>query len=369
MKIIVLTSSRADYGIYLPLLKKLHADPFFDLSLYVFGTHLSPLHGYTIDQIKKDSFHIKHQIESLVMGDSPEAIATSIGLTQTKFASIWAKEKENSDLVFCLGDRYEMFAAVMASIPFSIPIAHIHGGETTLGAIDNIFRHALTLASSYHFTATEKSASRVKEIRGTETNVFNVGSLSLDNIDELTLLTPTQFYSTYKIDLAIPTILFTFHPETISFEKNKEYIKVITDALKKIPNQIIVTMPNADTYGTIIRKELLDLADKQKTIFLIENFGIRDYFSCMKHCWFVMGNSSSGIIEAASFGKYVINLGDRQKGREQGKNVINCSIEQQSILNAIESVKKMPVLSTDNIYGSGHASEKIIHLLKTNYNG
>ena len=159
MNIAVLTSSRADYGIYLPLLKKLQSDPFFNLKIFVFGTHMSVFHGLTKNQIKEDGFEISREIESLVLGDSAEAISSAMGLTMLKFASVWAQEQNETDLIFCLGDRYEMFGAVMACVPFNIPVAHIHGGETTIGAIDNIFRHSLSLASKLHFVTTHTTQS------------------------------------------------------------------------------------------------------------------------------------------------------------------------------------------------------------------
>jgi GDP/UDP-N,N'-diacetylbacillosamine 2-epimerase (hydrolysing) len=220
------------------------------------------------------------------------------------------------------------------------------------------------LAAKYHFTSTEQSAKRVEQIIGHADGIFNVGSLSLDNLNEIPLLTKEEFYSIYKIDLTIPTLLFTFHPETISFEKNEEYIQTLVKVLKNTSDQVVVTMPNADTNGTIIRTYLKELAADKKNIFLIENFGTRAYFSCMKYVQFLLGNSSSGIIEAASFGKYVINIGQRQQGREQSENVLNCEIDYQKIMNAIEKVKNLPSLSFKNIYGQGNASQKMIDILK-----
>jgi GDP/UDP-N,N'-diacetylbacillosamine 2-epimerase (hydrolysing) len=187
MKIAILTSSRADYGIYLPLIKKLKADQFFEVDIIAFGTHLSNFHGQTIQEILNDGFDVKYRIESMLLTDTPDSISTAMGLTTIKFADFWKSHAKDFDLVFCLGDRYEMFAAVVASIPFNIPLAHFHGGETTLGAIDNIFRHSISLASTYHFVATEAYAEKVKQIKGSSENVYEVGALSLENIDSLNL--------------------------------------------------------------------------------------------------------------------------------------------------------------------------------------
>jgi GDP/UDP-N,N'-diacetylbacillosamine 2-epimerase (hydrolysing) len=367
MKVCVLTSSRADYGIYRPLLQKFKEDKFFQLSIIAFGTHLSPIHGYTLTEIEKDGFIVDECIESLILGDSAEAISTALGLTVTKFSSIWAKKQKSTDLIFCLGDRYEMLAAVLAAIPFNIPIAHIHGGETTLGAIDNKFRHSLTQLAQYHFVSTQDHADRVAEMLGTNEKVYNVGALSLDNLLNFQLLSKQEFFEKYQINIEKPTILFTFHPETVSFERNEAYIKEIIEVLNILQEkyQIIITMPNADTMGYMIRENLKKFAnDNQNAIFVVESFGTLGYFSALQYCSFLLGNTSSGIIEAASFGKYVINIGDRQKGRNAGKNVLHTAIQKEDILKKVDEIQKAEPLNRQNIYGDGTASEKIIKILK-----
>jgi len=364
MNIAVLSSSRADYSIYLPLLKKISADTYFNLKIIAFGTHLSHMHGYTVSNFAKDNLNVTYTIESLVLGDSPEAISTAIGLTTMKFSSVWEKEKETLDLVICLGDRYEMFAAVSSIIPFLIPIAHIHGGETTLGAIDNVFRHSITCMAKYHFASTEKHRQRISEIKGNSDHVYNVGALSIDNIKDIQLMDKKTFYQECGIELNCP-VLVTFHPETAAIDKNSYYVDQLIEALKEIKGQIIITMPNADTMGSIIRKKLMAFSEKNKNSYIVESLGVLGYFTCLSHCTFVLGNSSSGIIEAASFGKYVINIGDRQKGRDVGSNVIQCAINKQEILKAIESISSLPTLSEKNIYGDGNTADKIISTLKS----
>ncbi|GAB4190998.1 MAG: UDP-N-acetylglucosamine 2-epimerase [Thermoflexibacter sp.] len=367
MRIALLTSSRADYGIYKPLISKILQDTYFHLRIITFGTHLSIFHGYTIKEIEEDGFPVAEKVESLILGDSPEAISTAIASTNFKFSSLWAKLKREIDLIICLGDRYEMFAAVLASVPFRIPIAHIHGGETTLGAIDNIFRHSITLMSDYHFVAHEVFKEKVISLKGNNKNIFCVGALSLDNLNLLELLDKEAFFKKYNINLSIPTILFTFHPETVSTEKNEFYIQELVQVLQELTEQyqIVITMPNADTENNIIRKYLVNLAQNlSKKVFIIESFGTLGYFSCMKYCSFVLGNSSSGIIEAASLGKYVINVGDRQKGRLSGNNIFHVSIEKERILHAVNTIALMPERENENIYGDGKASERIINILK-----
>lgn len=361
MRIAVLTSSRADYGIYLPLLKAFTADSNFELSIIAFGTHLSHFHGYTLDQIKADGFENIETIESLILGDSETAISNAIGNTIINFSSFWKQHKNRIDLVFALGDRYEMFAAVAASVPFNIPIAHIHGGETTLGAIDNKFRHTITIMAEYHFTSTKMYADRVIKLGAKKNHVFNVGALSLDNLQNLRLLTIDEFKDKWHIDLSKPTILTTFHPETVSVERNYQYAQELSNALQQLSKtyQIVVTMPNADTMGMIIRKELDQLISINSSIIGIENFGTLGYFSCIKHCTFLLGNTSSGIIEAASFGKYVINLGDRQKGRTQSENTIDVPVNKEAILNAVAAISKEEYQGK-NVYQHKIKSSKLI---------
>lgn len=366
MRIGVLTSSRADFGIYLPLLKEIQSDVFFELEIIAFGTHLSPFYGETVKQIEQEGFGVKYKIESMLLTDSAEAVSTAIGLTTIKFADFWKNNKNKFDLVFCLGDRYEMFAAVSAGISFDIKFAHLHGGETTLGAIDNVFRHAITLASKYHFVSTNTHAKRVAGIINQLENIHNVGALSLDNLETIDLLTIYEFKKKWMVDLSLPTILVTFHPETVEFEKNASYTAELVKALQQLNNyQILITMPNADTAGNIIRAELIMNFSESNRVFLIESLGSQSYFTAMKFCSFLLGNTSSGIIEAASFGKYVINLGNRQKGRLCGNNVLNIGIDKNSIIAAVSEIENKGALSTENIYWNGGAKNKIIQNLKS----
>ncbi|HKJ46738.1 MAG TPA: UDP-N-acetylglucosamine 2-epimerase [Balneolales bacterium] len=367
INIAVLTSSRADYGIYRPLLFKIQADDDIDMSILVFGTHLSPYHGNTINQIIADGFEVTQKIESLVIGDTPAAIASSMGLTLLKFADVWEKAEQNIDLILCLGDRYEMFSAVSASIPFNIPVAHIHGGETTLGAIDNKFRHALTHMAKYHFVSTELYADRVKQLINDDRYIYNVGALSLDNIQDVKLLSVSEFKERYDIDLNKPSILLTFHPETVDNHHSLESIRTVISVLEVVTQyQVIITLPNADTHNDIIRRELLDfIQNNRNRSHLIETFGTRGYFSCMKHCSFLMGNTSSGIIEAASFGKYVIDIGDRQKGRIANDNIFHVPINHENILFAVEQVQRLGGYKKGNLYWNGGAADKIISVLKS----
>ena len=367
MKIGVLTSSRADYGVYLPLLRKMQINPAFELELLVFGTHLSEKFGMTVRQIELDGFKVESKVETLPDDDKPSDIADSMAKTIFGFTKIWRNKK--FDLVFALGDRYEMFAAVASAVPFNIPVAHLHGGETTLGAIDEVFRHSITCMSKIHFTATEIYKNRVIEITGSENNVYNVGALSIDGIKGLNLLTIDEFKINYGIDLAIPTILVTFHPETVDPDKNEKYIRELVAAMKEITGyQLVITMPNADTMGLMIRRELNRFVQESNNAIGVESFGSLGYLSCMSHCKMMLGNTSSGFIEAFYFQKPVVNLGNRQGGRIITSNIFNSPIEKSAILHCIHESEKFTPQAMSPIYGEGNAADKIIEILKNRTN-
>lgn len=364
MKIGVLTSSRADYGIYLPLLNIIKNNSFFEIEIIAFGTHLSKFHGYTIDEIVKDNYKIIHKISSLLTNDDELAISTAYGLTVLKFSDFWDENKY--DLVLCLGDRFEMSAAVQAGIPFGVKFAHIHGGETTLGAIDNIYRHQITLASSLHFTATQKYTDKIIQITGLNKNVYTVGSLSLDEIKSYSPIEKDIFYKKFNLKQE-PFVLITFHPETVSISKNEFYASEMHKALAVISKfiNIVITMPNADTLGTVYRKHILDLKQKYPdNVVVIENFGKINYFSAMWYADFLIGNTSSGIIEAASFQKYAINVGNRQEGRFKSLNVIDVPFNSDELISQTKRIINQGKYLGKNEYFKEQVSLSIVEKIK-----
>jgi GDP/UDP-N,N'-diacetylbacillosamine 2-epimerase (hydrolysing) len=365
--ILVLTSSRADFGIYLPLLKRLKREDQFELDILAFGTHLSKYHGYTLDQIKEAGFDADFQISSLVANDASEDVATSYALTALKFSDFWSVHKRQFDWVFVLGDRFEMAAAVAAGIPFNIPFVHIHGGETTLGAIDNIYRHFISLSSKLHFVALDKFQARIFQLFGSENvDCHVIGSLSLDNLREIKLISKEDFKKKWSIDLGKPSILITVHPETIAFEKNGKFALEVYKAFQVLSKgyQLIVTMPNADTQGSVFRGIFKKLKEEfPKGVFLIENFGTQSYFTCIKYAGLLIGNTSSGIIEAASFHKFVLNLGDRQKGRVAGENVIHLPFDAEAIIKSANRHFGQS-FEGENIYDKGGAVDILLEKLK-----
>jgi GDP/UDP-N,N'-diacetylbacillosamine 2-epimerase (hydrolysing) len=367
MRIGILTSSRADFGIYLPLINELKKDNFFKFSLIVFGTHLSKKHGYTIDEIIENGLEPKFVFDPVLAGDTPSEIAKSITATFNQFEKFWSNNYKDFDLILCLGDRYEMFAAVTSAIPFGIKFGHIHGGETTLGAIDNIYRHTITLSSHIHFTAADEFSNRVCSLIDSKENIFTVGSLSLDGIDQLVSLNEIDFFEKWNVDLAIPTILVTVHPETIAFKEVERHSQEILKAINELSNdfQIIITMPNADTNGMIIRNMINNKLKNNKNIFVFESLGKQGYFTAMKYCSLMIGNTSSGIIEAASFSKFVINLGERQKGRLTSDNVIHSKFNSEEILGNVKFIINKKYNYTGiNKYFQFNVANTIISILK-----
>ncbi len=365
MALYLLTSSRADFGIYQPLIKEILKES-LELRLIVFGTHLSKKHGYTITDIERIGSPVYKSISTLPSDDSALAVSASVGETIKSFSNFWNEEQHEVDCIICLGDRYEMYAAVAASIPFNLKVAHLHGGETTLGAIDNKYRHSLTVFSDFHFCATDVFADRIKSIIGSGENVFNVGALSIENIEKEDVFTVSELEKEFEIDFSKPTILTTFHPETVSPKQNKKHIEVLREVIPVLlqKQQLVITLPNADTSSEAYRTLFWNLAEKYENLKLVEHFGRKGYFSALKYCSFVFGNSSSGIIEAASFNKYVINVGVRQEGRLTGKNVFDCEFDSDQILKLVENIEKMSAFSGGNIYQKEGTAKVIVNELK-----
>ncbi len=368
MKIAVLTSSRADYGIYLPLLNILKIDHFFDLEIIAFGTHLSKFHGFTIDEIILGNYKAIKTISTFIVSDDEQSIATTYGLTVLKFADFWAANKY--DLVLSLGDRFEMNAAVQAGIPFGVKFAHFHGGEITLGAIDNIYRHQITLASKIHFTATEAYKLKVIDLIGADKDIYVTGALSLNNINTFDVLSKDDFFKMYNIPDK-EYALVTFQSETVNPHANIEFAKIIKEALTIVLKNInlIITMSNADTFGTEIRRVKDDLKiEFPENIVLVENFGKTNYFTAMKYCKFLLGNTSSGIIEAASFGKFVVNIGNRQKGRAMSDNILQASYTVEDIVSKAYQANIMGKYTGVNIYFKPNTVTNIVSILKKKSN-
>lgn len=363
MKVGVLTSSRADFGIYMPLLEKLKEHHSVELHLIVFGMHTLAKYDSFQNIIDSHLYYHIHKVGGMPLSDSVEDVTKGYGELIVNFSAFWQQHK--FDILIALGDRFEMAAAVQSTVPYRLKVAHLHGGETTLGAIDNIYRHQITLASHMHFVATESFGRRVSEILGDDSRVHNVGALSLSDIADTILPEWQEVRRQFNIP-GEPFILSTFHPETMKPERNEGYATEMKKALLDLSQKlyIVMTMPNADTMGSIYRNVLLQLEKEvPNRISLIENFGRLNYFSALKSCEFLLGNTSSGILEAASFGKFVVNVGDRQNGRLRSDNVVDVPFEAEKISEAAKVVARKHHFRGENKYYKQDTAKNIVEII------
>ena len=368
MNVCIITTSRADYGIYHSLLEALRVDREVEYGLVVSGSHFADSYGHTLDYILADNHPIYASVPAVPEDNSPAAVTRTIGSTITAFAEVWERLLGKVDIIIALGDRYEMFAAVTATVPFNLPVAHLHGGESTLGAIDDKFRHAITLMSTLHFPATERYAERIKGLLGTNGHVLAVGAPSMDGLEDMALPDQGVLYDRFGIDFRHPTILVTFHPETVAVAENARYGELLVSTLHRLSAdyQIVVTLPNTDTAADVIRNKFLALAQSNNRVFTLESFGKLNYFAALKYCSLLLGNSSSALIEAPSFGKYAVNIGNRQAGRQRNPNVLDVGPSMEAILGAVRRIEKHNYrYSGPNVYvRSGSAGRDILAALK-----
>ncbi len=361
-KICVVTGTRAEYGLLYPILKKIKASDELELQLVVTTMHLSLEFGLTYEQIEKDGFKIDDKIENLLSSDTKSAMVKSMGLATILLSDSF--NRINPDIILILGDRYETLASATAAMLMNIPIAHVHGGEITEGAVDEQIRHAITKMSYLHFTSTEEYRKRVIQMGESSDRVFNTGAPGIDNIVSINLLSKEKLEKELDWKFGVKSALFTYHPETLS--KNDILIDIddILLTIEKTKLSVLFTYANADDNGRIINRQIEKFCQKDKNKYkVVKNLGQLKYLSVMKYIDILIGNTSSGILEAASFKKPVVNIGDRQNGRLQSGNVIDCDIDSLD-----ESIKKAFDLNLDhvkNIYGTGFASEKIIEVLES----
>ena len=363
IKLGILTSSRADYGIYKPLLDKIKTNTFFEIHLIVFGMHLQKQHGYTYKSIVNDGYELIHKVKGMPFEDNSIDISKGYGNLISSFSNFW--NSHFFDWVLVVGDRFEMSAAVQSAIPFEIQFAHIHAGEVTLGSVDNIYRDQISLASKIYFTSNEYFSKRLKTFVHFPENIFNVGSLSLDGLSQISI--PSWKNVSKKFNLPNRDfILVTFHPETVNVENSFRHIKIICETLIHLSKYIciVITQTNADNMGSKFRNSFKDLSIKNpENIYLVDSFGKLNYFSAIKNSKFLLGNTSSGIIEAASFKKFVINVGDRQKGRLKSKNIIDVPFDKEQILISSKLLLNKNIYSGSNVYSKKNTANNIIKKL------
>jgi len=363
-KVCVITGSRAEYGLFFPIMKKIQASDYLELKVVATTMHFAEEFGSTYRQIEEDGFKIDEKLENLLSSDSKSSVVKSSGLAMILLADTFSRIKP--DIILLLGDRFETHAAASAAILMNIPIAHIHGGEITEGAVDDKIRHSITKMSSLHFTSTEIHRNRVIQMGEEPITVFNVGAPGLDNICNMNLLSKAELENELNWKINTPTALFTFHAETLSIDNPKRVIQKILTAIEKSSINVLFTYANSDAGGRIINNEIERfVSSNDDKYFVSKNLGQMKYLSAMKCIDVVIGNSSSGIIEAPSFCKPVINIGDRQLGRMQSKNIINCNLEniEQSISKSMSKLFLSTCNDVVNVYGDGRSADKIVDIL------
>ena len=368
-KICVVTGSRAEYGLLYPLMKKIKNEKNFELQIIITGTHFSNDFGYTVKEIEKDGFSINKKVEMLLSSDTPAAITKSTGIGMIGFADVFKEIKPNAIII--LGDRYEMLSTASAALFAKIPILHIHGGELTKGAFDDAIRHSITKMSWWHFVATEEYKKRVIQMGENPDRVFVVGGMGVDRISKSKLLKKNKLENKMGFKFNKNNFLFTYHPVTLEksnlFKKIQEVLNVLSGLKDTF---IIFTAPNSDTYGRKIYKIIYDFVKSypKKSVFF-KSMGHINYLSTMQFVDCVIGNSSSGLVEAPTFKIGTINIGNRQSGRIKAKSIIDCNLDKSSLKKALRKLYskkfKEKLKNINNPYGQGRATEKILNIIKS----
>lgn len=369
-KICIVTGTRAEYGLLYWLMTVIAEDPDLQLQIIATAAHLSPEFGLTHKQIEDDGFSINAKVEMLLSSDSPVGIAKSIGVGVIGFAD--ALDRLNPDIMVILGDRFEIMAAAQAAMVAKIPIAHIHGGEATEGAIDEAIRHAVSKMSHLHFTAAEPYRKRVIQLGESPKRVFNTGAIGLDNLTKLKLIDRIGLEKVlnFKLDHA-PVILCTYHPETLMRDDSGTALQSLFRALDNLKDaKVIFTKGNADTDGRKNNQRIDNYAfNNPGRVASFTNLGQVNYISLLREADLVIGNSSSGIIEAPAVGTPTVNIGNRQQGRLRSPSIIDCDASYESIASALEKALSPEfreiAANRNSIFGRGGASDQIKHILKT----
>ena len=369
-KICVVTTSRADYGLLFYLLREIQADPDLQLQIIATGMHLSPEFGLTASDIERDGFRLDKKVEMLLSADSETAIIKSIGLGMVGFADALGSLKP--DILVLLGDRFELLAPATAALHLRIPIAHIHGGETSQGAVDESTRHAITKMACLHFPATELYRKRVVQMGEDPGRVYNFGAPGLDQLYREKLLSKRQLEQRLQIELTGTVAIVTYHPVTLETTSALSQIGNLLKAVDSSGIKAVFTKSNADAHGREINREIENFCKSNPACYrFFDNLGQKTYLSCLKHLDLMIGNSSSGLTEAPSFRLPVVNIGDRQKGRIKAANIIDTGYGAREILKdirkACSSVFKKNLANLKNPYdpfGDGKTSFRIKETLK-----
>jgi UDP-hydrolysing UDP-N-acetyl-D-glucosamine 2-epimerase len=362
--IAVVTSSRADYGhLYWPL-RDLSRTESVDLRIVALGPHLSPEFGHTFREVEKDGFAIDARVECLLSSDTDVGMAKTLGVAVLGLADVFGKMRP--DLLLLIADRYEMLAPASVALTLRIPIAHIEGGEISEGAIDDAVRNALTKMSHIHFTSTHAARQRVIEMGEEEWRVHRAGAPSLDHLRRQKLLTREETATRLQLDLSNPPILVAIHPVTLARDTIQE-ADALFAALESVPDQILFCYPNADAGSRALIERTKSFLASRRRGQIFTNLDAVTYWSLLRQAEMLVGNSSSGIMEAASFALPTVNIGMRQQGRERARNVLDAAADKFAILRAIETVRtaefRQSLVGLVNPYGEGYAAENIVEVL------
>lgn len=367
-KVCVITGSRAEYGLLRNLMKLFDESDAFELHIVVTGMHLSAEFGLTINEIQSDEFIVSRQVECLLSSDSAVGVTKSMGLAMMGISEVLSDIKP--DMVVLLGDRFEIFASAAACLIATIPIAHLHGGEITEGAYDDAMRHSITKMSRYHFVAAEEYRNRVIQLGEEPSRVFTVGGLGIDGIKSFDLISRSALEADLDFCFQERNLLVTFHPATLDKTSPAEQLEELLAALRQMSDLgLLFTMPNADSHGRELISMINQFVTDQQYAKAFKSLGQIRYLSCLACVDGVIGNSSSGLIEAPAFKIGTINIGNRQNGRLKASSVIDCDVTESNIIKAIHKLysnefqQNLP--KTVNPYGDGGASEKIFEILKT----
>lgn len=365
LKVGVVTVGRSDYGTCRRLLKELGRSRRCDPWLYVSGAHFSEASGNTFSEIEQDGFKVRAKVPMDAVSDRPEAIAEAIGEGTVGFARVF--EKELPDVLVVIGDRSELLGVVTAALPFRIPVAHLSGGEISEGATDDMVRHAVTKMSHLHFPTNEEHAARIRQLGESSDRVFPVGDPALDRLKEPPAMTRDELESSLGISLLSPVIVVTHHPVTQGDESYRE-IDELVEAMKSIEATWIITFPNADRGSQGIVDRFREFQQKAGNAVFVPSLGQERYYSLLGEADAMLGNSSSGIWESASFELPVVNVGDRQNGRLKARNVIDCEASSASIRASLQQTLdpafRESLVGLVNPYGDGQAARRIVGVLE-----
>lgn len=366
-KIVILTATRAEYGLLKPVIVGLLKDPYYDARVAVTGMHLSPEFGYTVREIEEDNIPIDKKIEIILSSDTHVAISKAMGLAMISFSEYFEECKPDALLV--LGDRFETLAVCASATNARIPIFHIHGGEATEGLIDEAIRHSITKMSYLHFTSTETYRKRVIQMGEAPDRVFNVGAIGVENALNVPLMNQCDLEESLGFKLGDKYAVGTFHPVTLENNTAENQVKELLYALDKHKDiMYLFTKANADTDGRVINEIFLEYEKKNDNFHIVDSLGMKRYLSALKNARFVIGNSSSGLLEAPAFHISTIDIGDRQKGRVAGLSVIHCEpkteLIDKAITKALDSEFLKGISDMPNPYGEGMASQKILSAIK-----